>query len=75
MNNNVLDNVKYILDKYSKHIRTDKQLLLLYWQQIDGVEMDKQAISTPDFLHKATNANDILSAKLMLDILEREGLY
>lgn len=68
MQNKILNNVKYIINQYEDYIKNDKQLVLLYWQKIDGVEMDKKSISTTDFLNKATKESDILSARLMLEV-------
>ncbi|PAV30328.1 hypothetical protein CIL05_07610 [Virgibacillus profundi] len=74
MNNNILTNVKYILDNYGEHITNDKQLILMYWKIIDEVEISKTFISTVDFLNLSTNVADILSGKILLEIMEKEGL-
>lgn len=66
--NSIMSNVRHIYSEYKNYIKNDRQLLLLYWQQIDGVEMDKTSISTADFLNKATRESDILSAKIMLEV-------
>lgn len=62
------EGVKHMLEKYGDYIKSDKHLVLLYWQQIDGVEMDKQSISTTDFLNMATSESDIIATKSLLDI-------
>lgn len=65
----LISNVKYILEEYGEHIKNDKQLVLLFWQQIDGVEMDKESISTVDFL-TATSESDIIATKNLLDVMK-----
>ena len=72
MQNKIINNVEYILEQYGKHIKNDKQLILLYWQKIDNVEMDKETISTKDFMNKATNSVDIVNAKCMLELMENK---
>ncbi len=68
------ENVRYLLDNYGEHIKSDRHLILLYWQLIDNVEMDKETISTVDFLNKkATNPTYIIDAKEMLNIMIKEG--
>lgn len=62
----IISGVEYLLDTYGAQIKTDQQLLLAYWQQIDKVEMDKASISTTSFLEKATCPTKILDAKLMI---------
>lgn len=74
MNNNVLHNVKYILDNYGEHIKNDKQLILMFWKVIDKVEMDKESISTVDFIKHSTDVTEILSSKILLEIMEKEGI-
>lgn len=63
----LISNVENILSKYRNRIRNEKQLVLLYWQLIDGVEMDKQVISTPCFLEKATPYSDIINTKILIE--------
>lgn len=70
MTNSVLVNVRHLLEAYGSHIETDKQLVLMYWQRVDKVEMDKQTISTLDFINKATCSSDILGAKIMLECMK-----
>lgn len=72
MGDTILENVRTILDRYGHHIKNNKQLILLYWQRIDGVEMDKRSISTTDFLSKATNPEDIINAMTLIEIIEKE---
>lgn len=68
------ENVRYLLDNYGEHINNDKKLILLYWQLIDNVEMDKETISTVDYLNLATNPTYIIDAKEMLNIMAKEGI-
>lgn len=72
-NNTLMNNVIYIMDSYAEHIKNDKQLVLLYWQFIDGVEMDKEIISTVDFLKKSTRESDIISTKLMIEAVRNNN--
>jgi hypothetical protein len=69
MQNKIINNVEYILEQYGKHIKNDRQLILLYWQKIDNVEMDKETISTKDFMSRASNPVDIVNAKVMLGLM------
>ncbi|MCM3109881.1 hypothetical protein [Lederbergia lenta] len=69
MDNKILKQVKYILDTYNNKVKSDKHLILLHWQLFDGVDMNKQIISTPDFLSKATDPELIISAKHMLEAI------
>lgn len=68
----ILHNIELLLDKLGE--LSDKKLLLVYWQQIDNVKMDKEVISTKDFLSKATDAELILNSRKMLDIMKSEKL-
>lgn len=70
INSNILERVKYILSNYGEHIHNDKQLVLLYWKIIDGVDMDKTSISTKDYLNKATPEKYILNTKMLLESIE-----
>jgi hypothetical protein len=65
--NRIIENVERILESLGDKIKTDKQLLLIYWKDIDGVKMNKEVISTNDFLQKTTNPCDIINAKYMLE--------
>lgn len=71
MSNIVVNNVRQLLSHYGNKVNTDKKLLLVYWQQIDGVEMDKKSVSTSDFIKLATSPETILGAKLMLECIEK----
>lgn len=66
MNNKIQKQVKYILDNYGNKIKTERQVVLLYWKIFDKVEMNKENISTPDFLNKATNMSDITNAIFLI---------
>jgi len=70
--NQVLYNVESLLDRLGE--LSDKRLLLVYWMYIDNVKMDKETISTKDWLSKATDAESILNARTMLDIMKDEKL-
>ncbi|MGG3890223.1 hypothetical protein [Metabacillus fastidiosus] len=71
MTNKIISNVQALLDKYKSKLNDDeKKLVLLYWQQFDGVEMDKQSISTTDFLNKATSSTDIVNAAEMIKLMK-----
>lgn len=72
--NNLINNVKYVLDTFGKYIKNDWQLILLYWQRIDKVEMDKHSISTRSLLEKATNPADIISTKKLIEVMKEENL-
>lgn len=69
--NIIIDNIKQLYSQYGEVVNDDKKLLLLYWQQIDKVKMDKQYIATQDFIDKATHPRDILNCKIMFDILKK----
>lgn len=69
MNSDTVTNVRHLMEAYGSHIKTDKQLLLMYWQRVDRVELSKETISTTDFINKATCPSDILSAKVMLECM------
>ncbi|PHA03046.1 hypothetical protein COE51_01505 [Bacillus pseudomycoides] len=68
----IVSNVESLLNKLGD--LTDKQLLLVFWQQIDNVKMDKEAISTKDFLQLATNPSVILDARKLVEIMREECL-
>jgi len=65
--NKTIENVEGLIRVFGDKIKTDNHLLLLYWLHVDEVEMDKETISTKDFLQNATNPADIINAKIMLD--------
>lgn len=65
----MINQVKYILNTYGNKIKLDKHLILIYWQ-LEGVEMNKETISTPDFLNKASNPEQIINARRMLECME-----
>lgn len=66
----VTDNVRQLLNEYGSSIKSDKHLLLLYFQKIDHVKMDKESISTKEFLEKASDIGDILRAKMWIEVTE-----
>jgi len=69
-----LSNVTKLYNTYTEDkIKSDKHLLLMYWRDIDGVEVGKKSISTQDFINKSTCPRAILQAKLMWEILEEES--
>jgi hypothetical protein len=70
--NKIIKKVENLLDAYGHVIQNDKQLLLLYWQKIDGINITKESIPTKEFIEKATMPNVILDAKMMIEI--REGM-
>lgn len=65
-----MENVEYVTNKHGKHIDSEKKLILLYWKIFDQVEMDKQSISTTDFLRKSTPSQDIINALIMLESIK-----
>lgn len=68
--NQILDNIRELYSTYGKqNITTDKRLLLLYWRDIDGVEMDKEHFSTSDWLNKATDPITILNGKMLIQAI------
>jgi hypothetical protein len=64
--------VQILLDKYGD--LDDMKLCLVYWQQIDGVEMNKETISTKDLINKATSPKSILEAKRWIECTQREEI-
>lgn len=68
--NQIINNVEFLLTRLGD--LSDFQLLLVYWQQFDDVKMDKENISTKDFLHGATDTIAILDAKRLIKIMKEE---
>jgi hypothetical protein len=68
--NKINNNVEMLLDKYGD--LDDMKLCLLYWQQIDQVEMNKETVSTKQLLN-ATSPRDILNAKLWVETTREEN--
>ncbi|PAD70570.1 hypothetical protein CHH83_01845 [Bacillus sp. 7586-K] len=68
----IIKNVEWLLENYGDKVNTDKKLILLYWQLVDEIQMDKINISTKDFILKATMPNEILDAKCLIDL--RNGM-
>jgi hypothetical protein len=71
----IMGNIAHLYHTYGKkNISTDKRLLLLYWRDIDEVEMDKEHFSTADWLMKSTDPIVIIHGKMMLEsIWESDG--
>jgi hypothetical protein len=72
MQNQVVSNVEYILNKYGSKIASDKHLLLTYWKLVDKVEMDKENFNTKSFIEKATDPEVILNSKRLLESINKE---
>jgi hypothetical protein len=62
--NKINNNVQQLIHKLGD--LEDIKFLLVYWQQIDGVEMNKETISTKQLL-SATSPRDIINAKLWVE--------
>lgn len=71
----VIENIRHLYNTYGRqNITNDKKLLLLYWRDIDGVEMNKQHFMTSDWLKKSTDPVVIINGKMLLQsIYEAEG--
>jgi hypothetical protein len=64
----VIESIRHLYNTYGKQtITSDKRLLLLYWKDIDGVEMTKEHFSTGDWLKKSTAAEVIINGKMLLE--------
>ena len=61
--NTLLENVKYILTHYVDTRNSDKLLMLYYWRNVDQVDERFDAISTTDFLYRATSPESITRAR------------
>ena len=70
--NAIIKNVEYILDKYGSKVKEDKKLIMLYWMIFDKVKMDKETIDTNDFLTKATLPCHIISARHLIESINKE---
>ncbi|MED1863360.1 hypothetical protein P4V41_07810 [Fictibacillus nanhaiensis] len=68
--NKINNNVEMLLDKYGD--LDDIRLCLLYWQQIDQVEMNKEFISTKPVLN-ATSPKSILDAKRWIEVTKEDN--
>ncbi|MNF96126.1 hypothetical protein D3C84_789050 [compost metagenome] len=66
--NKIVENVESLINEFGDKVNTDKKLVLLYWQRIDEIKMDKDNISTSDWLLRSTPANQIIDAKCLLDL-------
>lgn len=65
-----MDNIKQLYNTYGiQNITSDKRLLLLYWRDIDGVEMTKEHFLTKDWLDKATDPITIINGKMLLQAI------
>lgn len=70
--NQVLENVKCLLEKYKNIIDNEKKLILLYWKHIDKINITKDSIPTQEYLSKATNPQIIGDCYYLIKI--REGM-
>jgi hypothetical protein len=57
--------VKILLDKYGD--LEDIKFLLVYWQQFDDCDINKETILTKDLINKATSPKSILDAKRWIE--------
>jgi hypothetical protein len=63
----VLDNIKQLYNTYGRqHISSDKRLLLLYWRDIDGVDVTKEHFSTKQWMDLSTDPIVIINGKMLL---------
>lgn len=67
--NKILENVKWLLEKYSNVIDNEKKLVLLYWKHFDKMNITKETIPTQEFL-RATNAHTIIDAYYLIQYRE-----
>lgn len=58
----IRNGVDELFERFGEHITSNHKLLLLYWQFIDGIDMDSKTISTPDWLQNSTDPIDIINA-------------
>jgi len=70
--NAIVKNVEYIIGKYGSKIDSDNKLLVTYWKLVDKVEINKEGFNTQSFLKLATNASDILNARMLIESIEKE---
>jgi hypothetical protein len=69
--NKLNDNVILLLEKYGG--LDDIKFCLLYWQQVNSVDINKETISTKDLIRKATNPKSILDAKRWIEYTREEN--
>ena len=68
--NEMMDNVKLLYSKYGKQVlNTDRKLVMMYWKDFNSVQMDKDNISTQDFLNLAEDYISIINAKMMIQAI------
>lgn len=67
--NKILENVKWLLQKYNNVIDNEKKLVLLYWKHFDKMNVNKETIPTQEFL-RATNAHTIIDAYYLIKYRE-----
>ncbi|MBM7598221.1 hypothetical protein JOC34_000578 [Virgibacillus halotolerans] len=56
------------MDKMGDKVKSDKHLLVLYYKFVDKIDIDKDNMSTKQFLSDATSPIDIINAKYMYEI-------
>ncbi len=73
--NQVINNIEYLYEQFGERIKTNRHLLLMYWNQIDGVRSNDNVMSVSDFLENdnITDPRHIIEGKVMLDLLNKEG--
>lgn len=65
----IVSNIKQLYDTYGNKIKSEKHLILVYMQKIDGCRVDKENLNTVDFINSPTDISDILSGYRLYKIL------
>ena len=68
----VLTNVRKLYETYGERIKSDQHLILLYWKEVDGLNITKESVPTQEIL-RATSPIRIIQAKNAYEILIEEG--
>lgn len=70
--NKINNNVEQLIHKLGD--LEDIKFLLVYWQQFDDCDINKETISTKDLINKATSPKSILDAKRWIECTQREEI-
>lgn len=69
--NKIINNCEQLIHKLGD--LEDIKLLLVYWQQFDDCDINKETISTKDLVSKATSPKSILDAKRWVEITKEDN--
>lgn len=68
--NEIQQNVAALMKKYGNRISSNNKLVLMYWKDYCGIDIDSDHISTKDFLNKVKLYDDIINALTMLNLMK-----